>query len=215
MKDTPPNPVPPRTRASLLDGIKDSAAGAAWDEAWAEFHESYRPMLHALALRRGVRPGDADDVVQAVMLSVRRRVARLEYEPGRCRFSTWLHAVASNEVASHFRRVARAEARGAAAPGDAAIEDVADASLPRPDEAWDAAYEVALRRQAVRRVAARVGALKVRIHHMNVVEDMPVAEVVRCLRELGVKPADVHLARHRVQAQIDREVAALRGNPLA
>lgn len=63
-------PSPPETRASLILRLPNAADVAAWEE----FVAIYRPLVHGLAIRRGLQPTDADDLVQEVFAAVARQV---------------------------------------------------------------------------------------------------------------------------------------------
>src|SRR5208337_3697730 len=55
------------TSATLIMRIqKDPADQQAWDE----FVQRYRPMIHAWCLRSGAQPSDADDIAQEVLIKL-------------------------------------------------------------------------------------------------------------------------------------------------
>jgi RNA polymerase sigma-70 factor (ECF subfamily) len=90
----------PETRVSLLVRIRDPADQAAWHE----FVEIYWPVIHRLALRKGMQSADADDVAQQVLMAIAQAVERREHDPKRAKFRTWLHRVAHNAILNALSR---------------------------------------------------------------------------------------------------------------
>jgi len=96
---------PRSPEARLLERIRDCTDVAAW----AEFVNSYQPVLTAFVRRRGVYPADVPDVVQEILARLARALARFEYDPARGRFQTWLWRVTCNAASNWIQqRVSRA-----------------------------------------------------------------------------------------------------------
>ncbi len=98
----------PETRPSLLVRLADHAD----QSAWMEFAQVYSPVIHRLALRRGLQPADADDLTQQVLTAVSKAIDRWQNDPGRARFRTWLHRVAQNFIINALTRAAPDRASG-------------------------------------------------------------------------------------------------------
>lgn len=90
----------PKTDPSLIRRLR----GAADEDAWSEFVELYRPAILRLARRKGLQPSDAEDLAQAVLVSVMKAVDRWEPDAGRARFRTWLFTVANHKIIDVLRR---------------------------------------------------------------------------------------------------------------
>ena len=82
----------PETRPSLLVRVKDPTDR----QAWSQFVEVYRPVIHRLARRKGLQHADAEDLVQRVLVAVAGSIDRWEHDARRAKFRTWLHRVAHN-----------------------------------------------------------------------------------------------------------------------
>src|SRR5262249_14174045 len=91
---------PPNTRASLLIRIRDARDG----QAWAQFVELYAPLVYGFARKRGLQDADAADLTQEVLRTVARAVGRLEYDPARGSFRSWLFTVARNKLYNFLNR---------------------------------------------------------------------------------------------------------------
>src|SRR5437868_8000185 len=98
----------PETRPSLLVRLQDRSDQAAW----MEFAQVYTPVIHRLALRRGLQGADADDLVQQVLTAVSKAIDRWEPDPARAQFRTWLHRVAQNFIINALSRAAPDRAAG-------------------------------------------------------------------------------------------------------
>ncbi len=83
-------PSPPETRASLILRLPNAADVAAWDELVA----IYGPLVFRLAVRQGLQPADADDLVQEVFSAVARSVSQWLDRQDRGSFRAWLLRIA-------------------------------------------------------------------------------------------------------------------------
>lgn len=90
----------PSTRPSLLVRLRDRRDG----EAWVQFVDLYAPVVYRFARKFGLQDADAADLTQEVLTAVSSGAGRLEYEPERALFRTWLYRVASNQLGKFMRR---------------------------------------------------------------------------------------------------------------
>ena len=126
---------PPVTRASLLVRIRD----ARDHRAWQEFVRVYAPLVYGFARKRGLQDADAADLMQEVLRSVAGAANRLEYDPKRGTFRSWLYTVTRNKVYSFLDGQRRRE-RGS---GDSGVQERLEelpADDPEPAE-WDREYD--------------------------------------------------------------------------
>ena len=91
----------PSTRASLLVRLRDPRDEAAW----TEFVDLYAPLIYGYLRRQGLQDADAVDVSQEVISAVAGAVSRLEYDPKRGSFRTWLFTVVRRKL-SNWRKEA-------------------------------------------------------------------------------------------------------------
>ena len=110
----------PDDSADALDALAARAAdgdAAALDDLLA----AIEPRVKRIVGRMLLHPQDAEEAAQDALLSVARKIATFE---GRSRFTTWLHAIASNSARSTYRSLKR---RGSERP----VEDLSLAVDPR------------------------------------------------------------------------------------
>lgn len=82
-----------------------AAAAAAGDEAALErLLAEVQPRVARIAGRMLPHPQDAEEATQDALLAVARNIGRFQ---GRSKFTTWLHAVASNSARSTYRSLKR------------------------------------------------------------------------------------------------------------
>lgn len=87
----------------VLDQLALRAAGGD-REALEELLASVQPRVRRICGRMLLFPEDAEEAAQDALLLVATRIQTFE---GRSRFTTWLHAVASNSARSTYRSLRR------------------------------------------------------------------------------------------------------------
>ncbi len=91
-----PEPDPRARDMALAERLRRGEAAA-----FEELHATYRPRVHAFALRRLRDPGEAEDVAQEVFLRAWRGIDRFE---GRSSLLTWMLGIAHRDLCDRFRR---------------------------------------------------------------------------------------------------------------
>lgn len=194
----------PSTRASLLVRLK-----APRDErAWAEFVETYEPLIHRLARAKGLQRADADDLAQDVFRAVAAAIEQWNADPARGSFRAWLSRVARNLIVNLL--VARGRRTAGVGTGGTEMLELLEAI---PSKAADAAlFDVEYRRQifaiASQRARVHVHETTWKAFWLTGVEGRDVAEVAA---ELGMSPGALYVARSRVIARLKREIESIRG----
>jgi RNA polymerase sigma-70 factor (ECF subfamily) len=136
----------PDTKASLLIRVRDPLDR----DAWLDFSDIYRPVIHRMARRRGLQDADAQDLTQRVLASVAAKVNDWQYDPERGRFRTWLSTVTRNAIIDHLRAVKPDAAQG----GSSLIQQLN--RLPVSDEATYDEIQREQKRQLFRHVAEEI-----------------------------------------------------------
>ncbi len=83
-----------------------SSTPVAPDTSAAATRRELHERVHAFVARRVPSHADAEDIAQEVMLRIHRHSAELEHAE---RMLGWVHRIAANAIADHYRRPARRE----------------------------------------------------------------------------------------------------------
>lgn len=198
------------TRRSLLHRLKD------WEDhaSWQTFFDTYWRLIYNVALKAGLSPVEAEEVVQETVVSVAKAMKDFRYDPARGSFKGWLLQLTGWRITNQFNRRSRHAPLG---PGSEAEAESLDVAPDEPDEAyavpadleqlWDAEWEHNLEQAALERVRAQVNPKQFQIFDLYVLQHRPAREV----REfLEVSYTEVYLAKHRVGKLIRKESARLR-----
>ena len=201
------------TRASFVERLRDLGD----DATWAKFVERYGGLIHRVAQRAGLRPDEADDVVQETALSVARTMAEFVYEPAQCSFEGWVRRMARIRIADQLRRRSREERVGGG--GDGALERASEdgggglgaewLATPEGDEAWAAEWKQMILERALDQLRKTVNPESYQIFFMTAMEERSGADVARIL---DVSQAKVYVVRHRLLGRLQKEVEKIRAD---
>jgi RNA polymerase sigma-70 factor (ECF subfamily) len=175
------------THASLLARLRDPRD----HDAWSRFLAQYGPLIDGYARRRGLTRSEAEEVRDACLEVLARKIPDFDYDPARGGFKAWLYRIASFKVVDALRLRRR---RG---------ETLDEACVVDPSPGIDAAWEDEWRREHLRagleevrkRVPVRVWQVFALIAH----EGCTIDDV--CLR-LQLAPGQVYRARAQVLAHL-------------
>jgi RNA polymerase sigma-70 factor (ECF subfamily) len=192
----------PSTRPSLLVRIRDLHD----QEAWGEFVEIYGPVVYAFARKRGLQEADAGDLTQEVLRAVAATAARLEYDPRKGWFRSWLYTVARNKL----HDLVAARRRQCPGSGDPGAQAMLEEHATRQEEAlWDEEYQQQLFAWAAGRVRQRFEETTWQAFWHVAVEGRRPKEAAA---GLGMTLAAVYMAKSRVLAALKHEIRQLLGD---
>jgi RNA polymerase sigma-70 factor (ECF subfamily) len=188
------------------------------DVTWAQFMARYGRLVRHVAIQAGLRPEEAEDVVQETVCSVARKMPEFDYDRARCSLEGWVRHVTQLRIKDQLRRrlpLAGVEARPRPADTDSVgttwLHSIPDARQDSArDAAWDAAWRQHVLERALDRVQLRVSPAHYQIFCMSVIDGRPGPEVARTL---GVGLASVYVIRHRVRRLLRAEIEQMRSTP--
>ncbi len=211
-KPVPPNPPADEflpTRRSLLARLK------RWDdqEAWREFFETYWKLIYSVALKSGLAPAEAEDVVQETIIGLAKKMPRFSYDPALGSFKAFLLLNVRSRIIDYRRKVL-ADKRQLPRAGNgnhtSLMERVPDVALDRLEAIWDVEWHTRLFEAALERVKSKVSAKQFLIFDLAALKHVPVGTITA---SLGVNSAQVYLAKHRISRRLQVEVQKLKGEP--
>lgn len=199
--NAPPGPRLLATRSSLVERLTN------WQDQhhWQEFFETYWRLIYSVARKSGLTDAEAQDVVQETVITVAKNITKYEREAGS--FRSWLLHITRWRIADQFRKRAPATlqhgTRGSSGR-TATIERVPDAA--DVNATWEAEWQRHVLQAALERLKRKVDARHYQIFDCLVVKHWSASKVAS---NLSVNIAQVYLIKHRLSAQLKREVAAL------
>ncbi len=203
---TKPTEASIATRPSLLQRLKDCDDQVGWQE----FYELYRDLIFSFALKSGLSPNEAEDVVQETVIGVARKLPEFSYDPAKCAFKTWLLNQTVWRIKDQLRKRPPQPAASKASADDtnrtSTVERIPDLSEEKLRTLWERDWRQAVLEAALQRVKRSANLKDCQIFDLHVLRGLAVLEVAR---SLGVSAARVYLAKHRIGALIKREVATL------
>lgn len=194
----------PRTRATLLERIRNGSDPVAWEDFFAR----YWRLVFFFARRRGCGEHTAEEIVQDVMTTVFQKRDVFRYDPAKGRFRDWLATVVRNQVAAHRRAPAqRVRGRGGDSEGEAVPEKAAPAESA--DDVWEQAFERTLLAALLDVVRRQVEPTTFQAFELTALGELSGAEVAAVT---GLSRNAVYLARRTVLERLKELGLSYRDN---
>jgi len=190
------NPQMAETRSSVLKKIRDPENDAAWER----FFDQYGNYIFTLARRSGLQDADADEVLQAVMIEVAKKIRTFEYNRGKGKFHSWLATCVNHRVIDILRANARRNSREVHGldRSETQTEFILRQADPGPDqfqEMADEEWTTLVRDAALRKTRDAVSPKQFELFHAYAIEEWPVEKV---MKTYGVSRDQVYQAKRRV-----------------
>jgi RNA polymerase sigma factor (sigma-70 family) len=196
----------PATQPSLLIRLGDKQDTVAW----AQFVEVYAPLVYGFARKHGMQDADAADLTQEVMRAVAGAISRLEYDPRRGTFRSWLFTVVRNK----FRNYLSNKTRKQMTSGGSSVQELLEAQPDRVDaleEQWDHEYDQRVFSWAVDRVKGSFTEKTWQAFWQVSVEGKNARDVAV---DVGISVGAVYIAKSRVLARLKEQIQLLQGEDL-
>ncbi|MEZ6094556.1 MAG: sigma-70 family RNA polymerase sigma factor [Pirellulaceae bacterium] len=192
------------TRASLLLRLRNAEDVAAWDD----FMSIYSPVIYRVALKRGLQPADAENLVQEVITAVSISLEHWLERIDRGGFRAWLFTIARNEsIKMMTHRTTRPMAHGGTDAGEILNKIPAKSDLTRE---LDLEYDRSIFQWAARQVEKKVDATNWQAFWMTAIDNVSVDDAAR---RLNIETGQVYCARSRVMAKIKNLVQQYKDSP--
>ena len=193
------------TRRSLVDRLQN------WEDRkhWQEFFDTYWKLIYSAARQSGLTETEAQEVVQETIITVAKKVGKLQYDPARGSFKGWLLHITRWRIADQFRKRRPGEDKHRFSDDTrmtGTIERLPDTEATDLDALWEREWRENLLAAAMQRVKKKVEAKQFQIFDCYVRKEWPAQKVAT---ELGVSVGQVYLARHRVAVALKKEIKAL------
>ena len=194
-------PRSPLTRPSLLFRIRD----AEDQHAWSQFVDIYAPLIHRFAHRSGLQDADAADLTQEVLQSVHDAIGRLDYDPQRGTFRSWLFTIARNRIKNFLKR----QSRQPQGTGDTEIKQVLEnqpAAAKEREASWEEDYEQRIFQWAADQIRSEFQESSWQAFWQTAVAGQPPKQVAATL---SISVGAVYVAKSRVLARLKEQIEQL------
>jgi len=199
------------TRWSLIGRLKN------WDDqqSWREFFDTYWRLIYGAALRSGLTPIEAEEVVQETVISVAKSMPKFKADPAAGSFKAWLLTLTRWRIADQVRKRPREEkARAHRSPNQTSTDTASTATEERiPDPAgnvldlfWETEWEKNLVTAALDRIKAQVSAKHFQIFYLNVIKEVAPEKVANAL---NVKVDQVYVIKNRLSKLLRETIREL------
>jgi RNA polymerase sigma factor (sigma-70 family) len=187
------------TSVTLLLKLRDDPANPA---VWQEFVRRYRPLIYGFCLTWHLQPADAEDVTQAVLARLVKKMRDFRYDPARS-FRGWLKTVTRRVLTNELARRRREQGSG-----DSVIERMLENVEAREGlfQAVETAYDRELLDEAMRRVRERVPPQQWEAFRLTALESMSGADASKTL---GMLISTVYSSKSKVQKLVREELRRL------
>ena len=194
------------TRWSLVQRLKD------WgdQDSWQDFFDSYWKLIYCVAVRAGCTEAEAQDVVQETVLSVAKKMQGFKADPAVGSFKAWLCSITRRRITDQFRKRPPVgffrERRRDDTRSTSTTDQIPDRAEPTLEAYWDEEWQTHIMGCALERVKRKANARQFQIFDLHVMKKHPAERVAQ---GLGIKVAEVYLAKHRIGALVKQEVRRL------
>jgi len=188
------------TRWTLISRLK------SWDdqESWREFFDLYWKLIYGVAVKSGLTPAEAQDVVQETLIAVCKNIKAFKADPAYGSFKAWLLKLTRWRILDQVKKRPREEVaaryKAARSQNDSTAGTSTTARVPDPaadalERIWDNEWERNLLSAALEKLERQVNAKHYQIFYLHVIKQYSVEQVAQVA---GVNPDQVYLIKHRL-----------------
>ena len=190
--------VYPSTHKTLLMKIQDG------DEiSWKEFYDRYSPAILTICGRFGLKPAEADEVRQDVMLKIFQNKLIFSYNDEKARFRTYFNRIVRSCIIDYLRKK---EARTPETTLESLPDQPAPDAVLRDEEIFDEEWRKQCLADALDILKEHVEPRTFLAFHMTAFQRKKVREVAEFLQ---MNASQVYLARSRCIAKLRNIISEL------
>ena len=185
------------TRSSVLRAVADTENEAAWNR----FFDLYAGFVYSIARSKGLKPEDADDIVQIVFSDLARTMPTFNYDREKGRFRSYLSGLVHWRVMDRLR----SGKRDAELKADF-LEEVKSAAADGDDAFAEREWQAAAMEEALRRMRPDVSPEHYAAFIASAVEGQDTETVMRLY---GLSRDNLYQIRTRLTARLRETVATV------
>jgi RNA polymerase sigma-70 factor, ECF subfamily len=193
-----------QTRPSLLIRLRQTHDR----EAWAQFVDTYGPLVHGFLRRHGMQEADVLDVTQDVLTSVAAAIRSFEHKRDHSgSFRSWLFTIVRNRMTDYWRREGRHQ-RGSGDDGAQQILAQLPSNNDELEEQWNREYLQYLFHTVADQVRGDFQETTWQAFWRTAVGQEPLRTVAA---DLGISLPGVSIAKRRVLRRMQEQIMFLEG----
>lgn len=193
------------TRASLLERLKNLDDS----KSWQEFFDTYWDLIYGVAIKSGLSPADAEDVVQETVIHAARHIGEFKYDPT-LSFKAWLLHATRWRIIDQIRKRSPVAISSSHNRDDTTRTKTVE-RIPAPtgydlDAKWDSEWREHIQQKALDRIRNSVNPKHYQIFDAHVLRAWPVEKVILTLH---VSEDQVYKVKSRLMQLLKKEVSRL------
>lgn len=191
------------TRTTLLVRLKD------WQDqaGWQDFFDTYWNLIYGVAMKGGLTPAEAEDVVQETMISVAKHIPGFKYDPSIGSFKGWLLKMTRWRMTDQLRKRGPMNFQFETDGGEEIVEQGTDGLGPELEKLWDEEWEGNLLKAAMAKARRRVDPKQFQIFDFYVNKHWAPGKIAGMF---SVPVGQIYLAKHRMTELVRQEVERLK-----
>ncbi len=192
------------TRWTLIGRLKELGD----TDSWQEFFELYRHLIYNVALKTGLYPSEAEEVVQETFITVSKKMPEFKASPAYGKFKHWLLQIARYRILDQLRKRSPVSQQRRVAEDDSprtsTVERIPDPASLDWEAVWDRSHQESILQVALEKVKRQVDPAQFQLYDYYVLRQV---EAPRAAHILQVSLARVYLAKYRVGKLLKKAVA--------
>lgn len=200
------------TRATLIQRLKN------WEDqsSWQDFFDTYWKLIYGVAIKGGLTPPEAEDIVQDTIVSVAKHMPTFQYDSSIGSFKTWLFNMTRWRMIDYLRKkhqTPSASSRHRADHSEPTEEEthtihrLMDPASKELYALWTREWDANLLDTAVAKIKRRVDPEKYQIFNFYVNKGWPVEKVAK---HFDLTVDQVYLVKHRIADMIKDELRRIK-----
>jgi RNA polymerase sigma-70 factor (ECF subfamily) len=194
---------PNRTRATLLQRVRNQHDEAAWND----FVLIYRNYVYAIIRRMNISDHDAEDLTQELMLNMWNKLPQTDVERIR-RFRSWLSTITKNLVTDFIRKRMREADRLEKAEQDTTLSYLKAIRLPDIEPIAKKEWRIHLTNLALANIESIFSGHAIEVFRLSLAG----LEIKAIAAKLDLQENSVYRLKNRVKKRLIQEIEQLRND---
>ncbi|NBQ24501.1 MAG: RNA polymerase sigma factor [Verrucomicrobia bacterium] len=202
-----------KTSPQLIQGLKDHCDASSWER----FYHIYHPLLFRYACSLGLKPTEAEDLIQETVITVSKSIGSFRHQTEGGTFKGWLYTIVKRKFIDLKRYQTRKRQldhvsldNTEGSPDRLESDSLVQGQSP-DQELWERDWESFVRQRAYNLLKEKFKIEYLQIFDLAINKDWGVAKIAEFMH---INRASVYLKLHRMRRILRQErEALLHGKP--